>query len=342
MNTLSLSHEDEVIQKTAIDALVCKHSASRLGYFKDDFIKYFYKKAAVRKPPIINRGYFARTVCISQTVQSFLSLTSLATSRQIINLGIGFDTFSLNLLQQNHPNLNLFEIDFEEVIHKKIATLFADNSLKSFLFSSTNSDEIKQSECLRNGSYHIGNLHLLPVDLRVVDSLTQVMQQAGVDPNLPTLIITECVLVYIEKQECTSLCSSISSYFTDAIWISYDMIRPDDTFGRVMKSNLLSAGHRVPGFIQYPTLESQTERFLHTGWDQAHSIDMLIAYETMIPQDKKREIQRIEIFDEIEEWELLMSHYCITVAIKCSELQKDEVESGVVLNNFLEDVSNAL
>ena len=48
---------DDSTKRTAFDASVSKYSAVRVGYFKDDFIKFFCKKFE-RKSPLINKGKF--------------------------------------------------------------------------------------------------------------------------------------------------------------------------------------------------------------------------------------------------------------------------------------------
>ena len=36
-----------------------------------------------------------------------------------------------------------------------------------------------------------------------------------------------------------------------------------------------------------------------------------------LPADMLKRIQKLEIFDEFEEWNLIMDHYCIAVAHRC-------------------------
>ena len=43
---------------------------------------------------------------------------------------------------------------------------------------------------------------------------------------------------------------------------------------------------------------------------------MLVAYKQLISLEERNRVNKLEMFDEIEEWELLMSHYSITVAVK--------------------------
>jgi hypothetical protein len=44
------------------------------------------------------------------------------------------------------------------------------------------------------------------------------------------------------------------------------------------------------------------------------------AYKEMISADEKQRLQTLEPFDEIEEWELLMSHYSLLLGVRGEEL----------------------
>ena len=98
------------------------------------------------------------------------------------------------------------------------------------------------------------------------------------------------------------------------IWVSYDMIEPGDAFGRVMCRNLQSAGHRVPGFTDYPSLEAQKQRFIDAGAAHAVSRTMLHAYHLLVSHEEQQRLHRLEMMDEVEEWELINRHYAVTVA----------------------------
>jgi hypothetical protein len=52
------SRYDPKTKFSAIDALGCKLSATRLGYYDDDLLQFFekYVKNSSRRIPIINRG----------------------------------------------------------------------------------------------------------------------------------------------------------------------------------------------------------------------------------------------------------------------------------------------
>ena len=284
-----------------------------------------------------------------------LSPSNMKNKRQIINLGCGFDTLSMRLISEAHENLDIFEVDFEEVVDKKALVCLSD-TIKTVLTSNLSSSSPSSSSSIistlspisegkessisisRNvsptakvralpykvsGGYKIGKLNLLSVDLRNADDLLSVLVEAGLKLDVPTLILSECVLVYIEKKDADKLCSSLGSALKDAMWVTYDMINPYDAFGKVMATNLRSAGYKVPGFTDFHDLNLQMKRFIDCeSWGLATSIKMLDAYEKLISKEDKQRISKLEIFDEIEEWSLLMSHYCLTIASKGRKLSE--------------------
>jgi len=55
---------------------------------------------------------------------------------------------------------------------------------------------------------------------------------------------------------------------------------------------------------------------LVNGWHYSSSKSLLYTYNRFISQEQKAKVSKIEIFDELEEWNLLMSHYCLTLSGK--------------------------
>jgi len=134
---------------------------------------------------------------------------------------------------------------------------------------------------------------------------------------VPTLVLSECVLVYMNKETTMQLATELGKIMhTDALWMTYDMINPDDVYGKNMIRNLRNVGFEIPGLKDFPTLEAQKERFLHTGWSDAHSCSMRFYYDKLLSQENKERISKLEIMDEVEEWNMLMEHYSLTIATK--------------------------
>lgn len=74
-------------------------------------------------------------------------------------------------------------------------------------------DDIRLSKC----DIHSSRYHLVGVDMKDLQTLaTKFSQDCRLDPQLPTLFIAECVLVYMAPTDCEALLNYISStYFLD-------------------------------------------------------------------------------------------------------------------------------
>ncbi len=463
------SSTDAMTRSTADDALAGKSAARGLGYTSDPFVTCMLGKSqgamakSLRKrQPLINRGYYARVEVIRNRFEDFVRKLG-ETQLQVVNLGVGFDTLSLDLLQHCQTSgrkMAIYEVDFIDVVKRKAEYILSDPLLRSPLFpnddTSTNTSANKASvftqinnNDVQNSGYHehtrdlssssriswsstgntvhgvIGStnpLYLLGCDLRKAEDVTLALRASGFDPTIPTAIISECTLVYIESRYAFALCAALGNLLdanTPAIWISYDMTHSQDTYGKVMLRNLTNAGFKVPSFTQLPTLASHKLLFEEAGWgdplsrkrgssdpgvsnwteprlgrqlaplapmisktllpimqvaeedseadddekgksipsDQTlhesanlveikpalkehggmlmdmHSapevsrevchafgavetITMLQAWERLISSEEKTRVSKLELFDELEEWNMLMSHYCLTTAAR--------------------------
>ncbi|KAI8043207.1 hypothetical protein M5D96_004534 [Drosophila gunungcola] len=256
---------DEAVIATNDDASDCKRCAVRLGYWKDDYIGYFVRNQE-RKAPEINRGYFARVKGVEMCVEKFLKKTS--GNCQIINLGCGFDTLYFRLRDTAHQVKNFIELDFPTVR-------------------------------LSPTDLHGPSYHLMGVDLRNLDEVDNKLQQAEVDYSLPTIFLAECVLVYIEAQNCRNLLKWIAQKFQAAVFVNYEQVNMNDRFGDVMLNNLRGRGCSLAGVESCLSLETQRNRFKDSGWTGARAWDMVQVYESISAAERQR-IERLEMLDEGE------------------------------------------
>eukprot|EP00053_Salpingoeca_punica_P005865 m.57004 g.57004 ORF g.57004 m.57004 type:complete len:340 (+) comp13429_c0_seq2:153-1172(+) len=285
---------DAPVIATNDDATISKRSAVDAGYWKDDFIKAFSSNLEVTKrPPLINRGYFARVAAFRMVIDQFLALTE--GKGQIVSLGAGFDTLFWRLAKDKAKMAKYLEMDLDEVVAKKIGL-------------------IRGSRALTRGlEGYEGVYAVVAADLRNVETIHKELELHHFDPKAPTLFMAECVLVYMESDATTKLLSWIASHYSQAFFLNYEQINPNDNFGKMMIKNLEARGCSLRGLAGCPDLQAQKDRYLHCGWDSADAVDMNEVYRRL-PAEERARVEKLEIFDELEEWTLINSHYCMSWA----------------------------
>lgn len=353
---------DEKTKTTALDAFSCKLSACKQGYITSPFtdaMKSHLETPAARfqkRSAMMHRGYYARVKSQEQTIEKFLEITSeSAEGRQIVFLGSGYDPLGIEIIQAHRRSLRIFEVDFPDVIRKKADIYRKVPSIYNLLVEVAQENSLFLAPAVPSSSFRklaeedspvledLGAVQLFGCDMRRVDALQGLFQGSNslFSPVAPTLFITECVLVYMTADESASLISVFSDILlapaTPALWISYDMIHPEDIYGQMMLKNLRRAGYLLPGFEACPTPDAQCRRFLsHISWTEAHSQDMLFIYQNILDEAEKDRISHLEIMDEVEEWNILMGHYTLTIASRVPVVSSDEEEfkEGAVHNHF--------
>ncbi|KAF5384462.1 hypothetical protein D9757_006494 [Collybiopsis confluens] len=335
------SHQggDAPIRLTDNDAALAKLSAARLGYLSDPFIKHFVPRASFQpsRPPLINIGTFVRTVTIDDLVEQWIKLSNKEGKRcQIVSLGAGSDTrfWRLATGPQNDGLSTYIEVDFPENTMKKAMAIKKSKDLSVILGSPI--DVKLGGTALSSPRYQ-----LFPADLRQdpnisLKSLTTA--PPPLNPSLPTLLICECVLVYMQPEESNCLLQWFQSYFASTGvlgTIVYEMFGLGDSFGRVMVSNLkvgetfevlISARSpdelprssskarnvSLPGADPFPSYQSLPSRFLNLGYTTARALTLKEIRRSYVEPEELDRISKLEMLDEIEELDLVLEHYAIT------------------------------
>ncbi|KAG7387840.1 Leucine carboxyl methyltransferase 1 [Phytophthora pseudosyringae] len=307
------AEHDGAVRETASDASLCKLSASQLGYYADPFVQFFVK-APSRRMPIINRGYYARVAAVEALVRQFLGAADA--QKQVVILGAGLDTMFFRLKSGGLlANCEYFELDFPDVTMQKVSTIKRRNPLNGLLGLGATQDFMA---AVSSGytELNVPGYHLLPCDLRDLDATTAKMEAAGIDRSIPTLFVSECVLIYMEAKFSTQLVNWSSSYFDDVSFALYEQILPDDAFGKVMMANIKARGCDLQSIRDFPTVEAQIARFTEHHYEVAQCWDMNRIYYHYLDPAERAKRERLEIFDELEEFHLLQAHYCVVVASK--------------------------
>lgn len=306
---------DKIIRQTDGDASNSRLSAVQLGYLDDEYATCFLQGQIPRRYPLINRGTYVRTSAIDRLVDNFLTTTidahasseSTAPLAQIISLGAGSDTRFFRLSSTRRQHILYHELDFLDNVQAKLTAMSTTSKLSHML---PNMQISPDRSSLRSTNY---NLH--SIDLRDLASTTP-PSIPHLSPHLPTLLLSECCLCYLPPQTT----SSILAYFTSTIptaslaLILYEPIRPYDSFGKTMLANLASRGIELQTVKRYYSLDAQRLRLKNAGFvsgQGAADVEQIYYGNEWVGEAERDRVERLEWLDEVEEWKLLASHYCV-------------------------------
>lgn len=300
---------DEAVRTTCDDASTCKRFATSKGYWIDPYIQYFVRQAGERKAPEINRGYYARVQGVNHLLEAFLRKTQC--DCQVVNLGAGLDTTFWKLKDKNLLPKKFFEVDFPMIASRKIHHIKTKPPLSKPLIETHSADSL----LLDGHNLDSDRYCVIGADLRDLSGLEEKLRKFQISSNLPTLFLSECVLVYMTPEQSSKLVHWIAHTFHTAMFINYEQVNMADRFGQIMIENLQRRQCNLAGVDVCQSLDSQKERFLSTGWESVNALDMMAVY-SLLPQEDLSRIERIEFLDEKELLQQLLQHYSICWAIK--------------------------
>jgi len=299
------------VQGTSDDAAVSKLSACQRGYYEDDFIHIFVGKEAKRSP-IINRGYYARVAAMDMVIDRFMQGTD--GRGQIVALGAGSDTTFFRLSKAGTLPDKYVELDLRGVVLKKLSVLLTHDEVREHAAVSREA-VLATAQELETAVLQSDKYALACVDLREVDDFQRTLERVeGFDFAKPTLFISECVLCYVEPEESGRLLRWIRDKFAAPAFVEYTQILPNDPFGATMLGHFRTRGCPLLSIQAFPDLDAQRKRFADLGWSEAEVYDMNDIYYKCIDKEDLKRAEKLEIFDEFEEWHMMQGHYCIVLA----------------------------
>jgi len=307
------STNDEAVRGTNTSATECKACAVKLGYYDDPFIHHFVSAKGERRQPEINRGNFIRVRLVRQLVEKFIAAChSKQLQYQIVNFGCGSDTLFWRLRDAGHSISAFVETDFPDITAKKAFVVNKTPALKKLAVGTQESLTVAN----KGVDIHGSNYHLVGGDLRKFDELqTKLVNDCRLDFNLPTLVLTECVLVYLPPEKTSDLLSWVASKFRTSFCVNYEQVNLHTRFAQVMIENLRHHNCDLLGKDACLSLETQKRRFVDCGFSGASAVNVYDAYLDLPHADRDR-IERIEFLDEFEIMKQLLEHYCVAWAWK--------------------------
>jgi len=108
-----------------------------------------------------------------------------------------------------------------------------------------------------NGDLVSSTYKLITCDVRDAEIINSKLSTYEVDRSLPTLLLTECLMIYMSGADSLKVLTWVKDYFTgDLASVNYEMINPDDQFGKMMVRNLEDRGCQLLGIHDCPTVET--------------------------------------------------------------------------------------
>ncbi|KAI9725400.1 MAG: hypothetical protein M1828_003250 [Chrysothrix sp. TS-e1954] len=327
---------DDAIQQTDDDASGSRLSAVAVGYLDDPFAEAFSSNpGAVRRQPIINRGTYVRTTSIDSYVRRFLAAHP-DEEVQILSIGAGTDTRPFRLLREDPSlarRLHYHEVDFPVTTAKKIQCIEKSSLVQDLLPVEANHRSFSVSAdktSLVSSCYSVHGLDLRRIalgspkgDVHMEKSPGSEPPQAsqpkppatapellpGISRTKPTLLLSECLLSYLDPELSSSLlihlCNTLFLPSTPLEILLYEPLHPETPFGRTMQQNLASRSISLPGLEAYSTLESHFTRLKDLGFEHREGTDIGRWWKERVSEEEKARLRSLEGLDEEEEWEIM-------------------------------------
>nr|XP_051678421.1 tRNA wybutosine-synthesizing protein 4 [Oryctolagus cuniculus] len=299
------------VQSTNDSSALSKSSLAARGYVQDAFAALLVPGAA-RRAPLIHRGYYVRARAVGHCVRAFLERACAhpeGRRSQILSLGAGSDSLYFRLKTAGRlAGAAVWEVDFPEVARRKAERIGETPELCA-LTGPFRKGDLASALCFESLDYRI-----LGLDLRQLQRLDEALAGAGLGADSPTLLLAEAVLTYLEPDNAAALIAWAAQRFSDALFVIYEQMRPEDAFGQFMLQHFRQLNSPLHGLDRFPDVEAQRDRFLHAGWTACSAVDMNEFYQRFLPAQERQRMENLEPFDEFEEWHLKCAHYFILAA----------------------------
>ncbi|GAB7362743.1 hypothetical protein MBLNU230_g3049t1 [Neophaeotheca triangularis] len=308
---------DDFIMDTNNSSIVSKRSVEKL-YWSDEpeYFRYFVNKFK-RRSPLINRGYWLRMKAVETTVERFLQQET-DKKKVVVNLGCGFDPLPWLFFGKRPAMCEgavFVDVDYAQLMQKKVSMIEQTEQLTSLVpgFKRT---EQKHGVLATSTNY-------VPVgcDLRDLDLLRIILEDQFQmsECKVAILFVAEVSTAYMKKDASDAVFEWAASY-DDVQFCLLEQHLPDGAdhpFAQTMLKHFEKL--RTP-LHAIGTMDEMKLRFINAGFpDQGVDIRSLWALwsdNSFLAPDERRSLDKVEPFDEWEEFALFGSHYFLLVATK--------------------------
>lgn len=304
-------YHDLQVQGTNNSSIVSKRSVEMI-YNKTmspeskEWFKFFVPKAK-RRSPAINRGYWVRMEAICRLVLE-IARRYPELPVQVVNLGCGFDPLPFQLLDE-HPEVRFRFLDFDypglveqklEMVQKSPEIL--DVIGKPVLVA-------KSSELgvvLATDAYVLVGCDLKNLG-KYESQLSHLLRGPG-----PTIFVAEVSLAYMTPEHANAVVQALAAV-PNCHFLVLEQIMPSGPHHFFAQKMLYHFSHLLSPLQcveTYSTKNKQRDRFRHY-FPSVSVVDMLEAWQQLVPLDRKRQLASVEDFDEWEEFIVFCQHYVV-------------------------------
>jgi tRNA wybutosine-synthesizing protein 4 len=342
-------YQDEAASiETNSYSIISKRSVEKLYYPNDpSFLKPFVPKFK-RRAPLINRGYWLRSKAVESAVETFLASPDDRT-KVVMNLGCGYDPLPFRMKYKNVPgHVKFIDVDYSDLIRRKITAIRQDHKLKQYV----EEDLCKSSVYGGSPITDYGWYCLVGCDLGDIDTLSRIFEDVIDIVESDILFVAEVSITYMpllksdrliqwaashEHGEMIELCKSTTTDHVIASFFLLEQILPAGPTHPFAKTMLDHFAKQTPlqSVLDYPTLSHQRNRFRKNGFNNIYARTLWDFWEDEVSVSvvEKRQLDRVEPFDEWEEFILFTSHYVILHASQAEPFSYDRQPQLESTNN---------
>ncbi|EFO62980.1 Leucine carboxyl methyltransferase [Giardia lamblia P15] len=325
---------------TSNDALLSKLSALRAGYLVDPALRAIYTKPSLpRKDPMINRGTWFRFTYIEQMAIAFAA--KYGGNCAIVSLGAGLDTLYWRLQltaqqekskgKQNYfhvkhwieldlPSITELKAKKFDLMHGETVDLpvsedcairpLQESQVILYRPKKEHAEAVPEALRVNLPGYQLyaANLEMRKTWMPLVQKI--VADEEG-NTTLPVLFLSEVCLSYLDADSTIGIIQDLPTYFSNFGLVCFEMVNPSDSFGEMMQINMAERQIVMPSFVELGFTAQYRKLFQLNGYEASYAKEAGDVYRSFWPI-RRREIEQLELFDEFEQWNLIMGHYaCI-------------------------------
>lgn len=193
-----------------------KLSAVRARFYSDPYVACFLPSLPCPCPSLgamINTGQYARVAAIGSVIEQFMRLAP-PQSAQIVSLGAGLDTRFWQLHDSALLPARYIELDQPCVVEAKARAIASSPQLLAALPGG--------AACCSESGVASVCYSCIGVDLCDLSKLDDALQSAQWDSSAPTLVIAECLLVYMKPAASGGLLRYFGERCTRAVFTAYE------------------------------------------------------------------------------------------------------------------------